>query len=117
MGGSGTIAPCSPLPLPGWMACDQPMTSVLPYPFPNHPLAWVCNPQQEGDHGDPGGGTTFSGSLSPKAHHTLPAPWGAYMLHLEFPLGPLILRFLSQEADGKVAVGDRGGVNWPVMLT
>lgn len=39
------------------------------------------------------------------------------MLQLEFPPGPLVLRFLCQEVGGDVTVGDRRGVDWPVVLT
>lgn len=39
------------------------------------------------------------------------------MLQLEFPPGPLLLRFLCQEVDGDVTMGDRDGVAWPIVLT
>lgn len=42
---------------------------------------------------------------------------GTHVLQLEFPRGPFILRFLCQEVDGDVTVGDRRGVDWPVVLT
>lgn len=46
-----------------------------------------------------------------------PCTLGTHMLQLEFPPGPLLLRFLCQEVDGDVTMGDRDGVAWPVVLT
>lgn len=38
------------------------------------------------------------------------------MLQLELPLGPLMLRLLSQEVDGNVTVGEGARVSWPVVF-
>lgn len=39
------------------------------------------------------------------------------MLQLEFPPSPLILRFLGQEVDSDVSVGDGIRVSRPVVFT